>query len=632
MSILDLISSPAELRALPPDRLAEVADALRTEIVEVVSRTGGHLAASLGAVEIAAALHYVFDTPRDRLIWDVGHQAYAHKLLTGRRDRFPSIGKSDGIGKFLRRSESEYDVFGAGHAGTSVSAGVGIAEAIRMRGGDEHVVAVIGDGALTAGMAYEGLNNAGYLKLTNLIVVLNDNGMSISPNVGAMASYLSRRWSDPMIRRVKHGIRALLDTIHLPGVDLVDLARRAEQSFKVFISPALLFEGLGFNYIGPVDGHDVTALREAFTNARNMRGHDQPVLIHCVTQKGYGYEPSEADPLKYHGVSQFEVSSGAMKKSKGGPPSWTSVFSDALIELGRRDERIVGVTAAMPGGTGLDRFQKVFPDRFFDVGIAEQHGVTFAAGLATEGLKPVCAIYSTFLQRAYDQVVHDVCVQNLDVTFVLDRAGIVGADGATHQGLYDLAYLRTVPNMVIMAPKDENELRHMLCTAIEHPGPAALRIPRGSAWDEPVESEIKPLKVGEAELLRDGSDVALIGIGLRVVPTLQAADLLAADGIRAAVLNARFVKPIDRERVCAIARRCGAVVTVEEHAALGGFGEAVLSVLAQAGVRVPVRTLAVRDEVIEHGSPDEIIADLGLDAAGIARAARDLLRETSPDR
>jgi 1-deoxy-D-xylulose-5-phosphate synthase len=624
-SILDSISSPEDLRKLSPDQVPEVARALRDEIVDVVSKTGGHLAASLGAVEIATALHYTFDTPRERLIWDVGHQAYAHKMLTGRRGLFPTLGKAEGIGKFLRRSESEYDVFGAGHAGTSVSAAVGIAEAIRKRGGEEHAVAVIGDGALTAGMAYEGLNNAGYRKLTKLIVVLNDNGMSISPNVGAMSSYLARRWSDPMIRRIKHGIRAVLESIHLPGVDLLDLARRAEQSFKAFISPALLFEGLGFNYIGPLDGHDIPKLLEAFRNAREMQGHDQPLLIHCITQKGYGYEPSQADPLKYHGVSQFEVSSGAMLAANDGPPSWTSVFSDALIQLAALDERIIGITAAMAGGTGLDRFEKVYPDRFYDVGIAEQHGVTFAAGLATEGLKPVCAIYSTFLQRAYDQVVHDVCVQNLDVTFVLDRAGIVGADGATHQGLYDFGYLRTVPNMVVMAPKDENELRQMLKTAIEHPGPAALRIPRGAAYDIPIEAEIKPLKIGGAELLREGSDVALLAIGLRVVPALEAAELLEAEGIRAAVLNLRFAKPVDERRVCELARRCRAVVTVEEHSELGGVGEAVVGVLARAGVSVPVRVLAVADQVIEHGSPGDILADLGLDAAGIARGARELL-------
>ena len=583
-SILDGIEGPADLRKLPPERVAEVARALRSEIIEVISKTGGHLAASLGAVELATCLHYVFNTPSDRLIWDVGHQGYPHKLLTGRRKSFPTIGKSDGIGKFLRRSESEYDVFGAGHAGTSISAATGVAEAIRHRGGPEQVIAVIGDGALTAGMAYEGLNNAGYMKLKNLIVVLNDNEMSISPNVGAMSSYLARRWSGPLARRMRHGVRAMLEAIPRHGDELLELVRRAEQSFKAFISPALLFEGLGFNYIGPIDGHDVNVLLETFRNVREMEDRLEPVLIHCVTHKGFGYEPAQGDPLKYHGVTPFEIPSGIMKKSSGGPPSWTSVFSDALIQLAGDDERIVAITAAMAGGTGLDRFQKVFPERFYDVAIAEQHGVTFAGGLSTEGMKPVCAIYSTFLQRAYDQIVHDVCVQNLDVTFALDRAGIVGADGATHQGLYDFAYLRTLPNMVVMAPKDENELRSMLRTAIEHPGPAALRFPRGAAPGVPVESDIKPLQIGRGELLRDGTDLALVAIGAMIPRALDAAEWLQDGGVSVAVFNARFVKPLDESGILGLARRCGALLVVEEHSAMAGFGEAVLALAASAGV------------------------------------------------
>ncbi len=624
-SILDELRSTADLRGLPPQKVQEVVDALRREIIEVISQTGGHLASSLGATELATVLHYTFDTPRDRLIWDVGHQAYAHKLLTGRRRLFPTIGKADGIGKFLRREESEYDVFGAGHAGTSISAAVGIAEAIRLRGGEEQVIAVVGDGALTTGMAYEGLNHAGYRKLTNLIVVLNDNEMSISRNVGGISSFLARRWSGPITRRLRHGVRVLLESVPLAGDDLVEIARRAEQSFKVFISPAFLFEGLGFNYIGPIDGHNVPVLVETFRNIRDMEGRHEPVLVHCVTQKGYGYEPAQDDPLKYHGVTPFEIPSGEMKRSTGGPPSWTRAFSDALIQLANEDPRIVGITAAMADGTGLDRFEEAFPERFYDVGIAEQHAVTFAGGLATEGLKPVCAIYSTFLQRAYDQIVHDVCVQNLDVTFVLDRAGIVGADGATHQGLFDLAYLRTVPNTVVMAPKDENELRHMLLTAIEYPGPAVVRFPRGEAYGVPMEAQIKPIKVGRAELLREGQDVALLAIGSCVLPAVEAAERLEEVGISAAVLNARFAKPLDVRWIVGLARQCGAVVTVEEHAAMGGFGSAVLEALGAAGVAVPVRVLGVPDQVIEHGSPGEILAELGLDAAGIARAARELL-------
>jgi 1-deoxy-D-xylulose-5-phosphate synthase len=625
MSILDRIESPAELRRLPPEQVEEVASALRNEVIELVSKTGGHLAAGLGAVELATVLHYVFDTPRDRLIWDVGHQGYPHKLLTGRRKSFPSIGQVGGIGKFLRREESEYDVFGAGHAGTSISAATGIAEALRLKGEPGRVIAVIGDGALTAGMAYEGLNNAGYMKLKNLIVVLNDNEMSISPNVGAMSSYLARRWSGPLIRRIKRGIRHTLESIPGGGEELLSLIRKAEQSFKAFISPALLFEGLGFNYIGPIDGHSVPELLETFTNVRDADDPQEPLLVHCVTQKGHGYQPSQEDPVKYHGVSKFEVSSGTFGKSSGGHPSWTKVFSDALIQLAEDDPRILAITAAMAGGTGLEAFQERFPERFYDAAIAEQHAVTFAAGLATEGMKPVCAIYSTFLQRAYDQIVHDVCVQNLDVTFALDRAGIVGADGATHQGLYDFAYLRTLPNMVLMAPKDENELRAMLRTAIEHPGPAALRYPRGSAPGVPIEREIKALKIGEAELLSDGGDLGIVAIGAAVSRAQDAAASLTESGIDVSLLNARFVKPLDEAAILRLAARCARLLIVEEHSAQGGFGELVLALLAAHGVATPVRALGVRDEVIEHGSPAEVLADLGLDAAGIERAARELI-------
>jgi 1-deoxy-D-xylulose-5-phosphate synthase len=617
-SILDQIRAPRDLRDLPEDRLEEVASTVRREIV-------GHLAAGLGAVKLATALHYVFNTPDDRLIWDVGHQGYPHKMLTGRREQFPSIGKMGGMGKFLRRHESPYDVFGAGHAGTSISAATGVAEAFRRRGEPHKTIAVIGDGALTAGMAYEGLNNAGYLQLSNLVVVLNDNAMSISKNVGALTSFLARRWSAPQTRRLKHAVKAFLESLPFASDELVELARRAEQSFKGFISPAQLFEGLGFNYIGPINGHDLAELVETFRNVREIEDNEHPVLVHCRTEKGYGYEPSQSDPIKYHGVSQFEVSSGTMKKSGGGPPSWTEVFAESLIELAREDSRIVGITAAMAGGTGLDRFEAALPDRFYDVGIAEQHAVTFAAGLATEGVKPVCAIYSTFLQRAYDQVVHDVCVQNLDVTFVLDRAGLVGADGATHQGLYDFAYLRTLPNMVVMAPKDENELRQMLKTAIEHPGPVALRIPRGAGLGVPLDSDVKSLKIGEAELLRDGRDVGLIGIGVTVHEASRAAEALEAVGISTALLNARFVKPIDDRWLASLAGRCSALVVIEEHSGMGGFGDAVVASLAAQGIQIPVRALGVRDELIEHGSQAEWRAELGLDAAGIERAARELI-------
>ncbi len=622
-TLLEGIRCPADLRRLPRERMAEVAHALRHEIVERVSRTGGHLASSLGAVELITALHYVFDTPRDRLVLDVGHQGYAHKMLTGRRETFDRIGQDGGIGKFLRRSESPYDHFGAGHAGTSISAALGIARALQHRGEPGRAIAMIGDGGMTAGMAFEALNHAGELRQRNLVVVLNDNEMSISPNVGALSSFLSRKLSAPMARRMKGWVKEVLGS--LPG-DMVHWAQKAEESLKVFFSPGLLFEALGFRYVGPIQGHRMDVVLETFENVRRMiEAGDGPVVVHAITAKGHGYEPAERDPLTYHGVTPFEVSSGRMASGKGGPPSYTRVFSDTLIQLAGEDERIVGITAAMPGGTGLDRFQAAFPERFYDVGIAEQHAVTFAAGLATEGLKPVAAIYSTFLQRAYDQVVHDVCVQNLDVTLALDRAGLVGADGATHQGFYDLAYLRTLPNMVVMAPKDENELRHMLRTAIEHPGPAALRYPRGAGFGVPLDPDVKSLPIGEAELLRDGDHVLLVAIGTLAHPALEAAGELAAQGISAAVLNARFVKPVDATRIADLARRCGAVVTLEEHSALGGFGGAVLEALAAAGVAVPARCLAVPDRLVEHGSPGAQRHAFGLEPQGIVQATLGLL-------
>jgi len=627
VTLLDRIASPADLRALSRDEVARVAQELREEIVERVARTGGHLASSLGAVELITALHYVFDTPTDRLVFDVGHQAYAHKMLTGRRLDFERIGKQGGIGKFLRRSESPYDHFGAGHAGTSISAALGIARAKQHRGEPGRAIAVIGDGGMTAGMAFEALNHAGELAQKNLLVVLNDNEMSIAPNVGALSSFLSRKMSAPLVRRLKSYAKEFLGS--LPG-DMLRWAHKAEESFKAFITPSLLFEALGFRYLGPIPGNRIEEVLETFSNARRMiEGGEGPILIHALTAKGYGYAPAEADPFKYHGVTPFEVASGEMRKSAGGPPSYTRVFSDTLIHLADEDPRIVGITAAMPDGTGLDRFQQAHPSRFYDVGIAEQHAVTFAAGLACEGMKPVAAIYSTFLQRAFDQVVHDVCVQNLDVTFALDRAGLVGADGATHQGFYDVAYLRALPNMVVMSPKDENELRHMLRTAIEHPGPAAVRYPRGAGFGVPLDPELKAIPIGECELLRDGDDVLVVALGTLAHPALEAAAELAAEGVSAAVVNARFVKPLDARRIAALAARCRAVLTLEESGLQGGFGGAVLEALAEARITVPTRCLAIPDRIVEHGDPDAIRAELGLDTAGIARAARELLGRTS---
>ncbi len=621
--LLPGIERPETLRQLPREVLPQVVTELREEIVERVSRTGGHLASSLGALEIITAIHACFDTPADRLVLDVGHQGYPHKMLTGRREAFDQIGKADGIAKFLRRSESEYDHFGAGHAGTSISAALGMARAMQHQGKDHCAIALIGDGGMTAGMAFEALNHAGDLRQQNLVVVLNDNEMSISPNVGAMSSYLSRKLSAPMARRLKGLAKDILGA--MPG-DMVNWAHKAEESVKVFFSPGLLFEALGFRYIGPLQGNRLEVMLETFDNVREMvRNGDGPILVHALTAKGFGYEVAEADPVKYHGVGKFDPASGKFSPSKPGPPKYQDVFADTLIELAREDPRIVAITAAMADGTGLSRFQKVFPERFYDVGIAEQHAVTFAAGLATEGMKPVPAIYSTFLQRAFDQVLHDVCVQNLDVTFAIDRAGLVGADGATHQGFYDITFLRALPNMVVMAPKDENELQHMVATAVEHPGPAAVRFPRGAGFGVPLDSGIKPLPVGEAELLADGDDAAIVALGTMVHPALEAAADLSNSGLRVAVLNARFAKPLDAERILGLARRCGAIVTVEEHAGIGGFGAAVLELLAEHGVNLPVRCLAIPDRIIEHGDPDAIKREIGLDPPGISAAVRDLI-------
>ena len=623
--LLPKINAPEDLRRLSREQVPQVADELRAEIVHQVSQVGGHLASSLGAVELITAIHYTFDTPDDRLVLDVGHQGYAHKMLTGRREGFEQIGKEGGIGKFLRRSESPHDPFGAGHAGTSISAALGMARAFQHKGEDHTAIAMIGDGGMTAGMAFEALNHAGHLHQRNLVVVLNDNEMSISPNVGAMSSYLSRKLSAPMVRRMKGWAKEFLTS--MPG-DMLHWAQKVEESLKVFFSPGLLFEALNFKYVGPVQGHRMDVLLETFENVKQMvDAGDGPILVHALTAKGYGYEPAQRDPYRYHGVGAFDVDSGAFAPSKPGPPKFQNVFADALIRLAEEDERIVGITAAMADGTGLDRFKKAFPTRFYDVGIAEQHAITFAAGMATEGMKPVAAIYSTFLQRAYDQVVHDVCIQNLDVTLAMDRAGLVGADGATHQGMYDVAYLRTLPNIVVMAPKDENELQHMVRTAVEYDGPAAIRYPRGAGHGVPMDPDIKALPLGQAELLRDGEDAAIVAFGSRVHPALEAAEALAADGHTVAVLNARFAKPLDREKILRLAERCRVLLTVEEHAGMGGFGSAVLEVLAEAGSECRAHCLAVSDELVEHGSSGAQLAALGLDADGIARAVRELLAE-----
>jgi 1-deoxy-D-xylulose-5-phosphate synthase len=627
--LLEGIESPEDLRRLPRERIQQLAEEVRAEIIERVSKTGGHLASSLGAVELITGIHYIFDTPGDRLVLDVGHQGYPHKILTGRRTGFDRLGKEGGIGKFLRRQESAYDSFGAGHAGTSISAALGIAQGLQHRGIDHCAIALIGDGGMTAGMAFEALNHAGALEQKNLVVVLNDNEMSISPNVGAMSSYLSRKLSAPMVRRMKGWAKEFLSTI--PG-DMLHWAQKAEESLKVFFSPGLLFEALNFKYVGPIQGHRMDVVLETFENVKAMLANgDGPILVHALTAKGYGYEPAQSDPYRYHGVGSFDVESGRFHKSKPGPPKYQRIFAETLIRLAREDDRIVGITAAMADGTGLDRFAREFPSRFYDVGIAEQHAVTFAAGLAAEGMKPVAAIYSTFLQRAYDQIVHDVCLQNLDVTLAMDRAGIVGADGATHQGMYDIAYLRHLPNIICMAPKDENELQQMLRTAVEYDGPAAVRYPRGAGFGVPLDPELKAIPIGESELLRDGDDAVIVAYGTLVHPALEAAAELSAEGISAAVLNARFVKPLDGDRILSLASRCKAVLTVEEHSGMGGFGSAVLEVLSAAGVAVVSRCLAVPDWVIDHGDTEEIRHRLSLDVEGIAQAVRDLVKRSAAE-
>jgi 1-deoxy-D-xylulose-5-phosphate synthase len=622
MSILASISGPADLKGRSFAELNQLASEIRQELISVVTQTGGHLGANLGTVELSIALHTVFDSPRDQLVWDVGHQAYVHKLLTGRRDRFPTIRQEGGISGFLSRDESEHDTFGAGHASTSISAALGMAVAQHYRPDEDRnrVVAIIGDGALTGGMAFEGLNNAGSLHVP-LIVVLNDNEMSIAPNVGAMSKYLDRVRTEPKYRRAKSELSHMME--RLPQGDfLVELGKRWKDSFKEFVYHSMIWEELGFTYMGPVDGHDVRATIEALRGACKVDG---PVFVHVVTQKGRGYDPAASDRERAHAVSAPVVVRAADAQPPA--PKYQDVFAESLIELGRTDERIIGITAAMPSGTSLGKFEKVFPDRFFDVGIAEQHAVTFAAGLATQGLKPVCAIYSSFLQRAYDQIVHDVCIQRLPVVFAMDRAGFAGDDGRTHHGVFDLSYLRCLPNMTIMAPRDETELRNMIKTAIAwNEGPIALRYPRGAGVGSDLSGPMLELPVGRAEVMQSGGRIALVGIGSTVYPAMTAADLLMNDGIEATVINARFVKPLDERLLLHLADSMDAIVTVEENTVLGGFGSAVLELFAREGRQVPVRTLGVPDHFFEQASQNRLRELAGISATSIAAVAKEMLQ------
>jgi 1-deoxy-D-xylulose-5-phosphate synthase len=619
---LERINSPTDLKTLDRSALPRLAREIRDLIIRTVAKTGGHLASNLGSVELALALHYVFHSPEDKILWDVGHQAYPHKILTGRRDRFETLRQESGISGFTRRDESPHDPFGAAHASTAISAALGMAEAREQLGVDFRVVAVVGDGALTAGLAWEGLNQVGHLK-RDMLVILNDNSMSISPNVGAVSAYLNRVMTGRLAVRVRRETQKLLEYVPRVGSRMAELARRVEEMAKGLVTPGVLFEELGFTYVGPIDGHNLNHLLDTLENVTRLKG---PVLMHVVTVKGKGYAPAEGDAVKWHGAAPFEVETGEFKK-KAAPMTYTEAFAQAMIKLAEEDPRIVGITAAMAEGTGLSKFKRVHPTRCYDVGIAEQHAVVFAAGLATQGLRPVAAIYSTFLQRAYDQVIHDVCLQNLPVTFALDRAGIVGDDGPTHQGVYDLAFLRTVPNLVILAPKDENDVQHCLKTALSHPGPVAIRYPRGAGIGVPIEQEAKAHPLGTAEILRDGHDVVLLALGTMVGPALQAAAGLAAKGISAAVVNARFVKPLDRELIPELARKVGRVITIEEHALMGGFGSAVLELFEELDLtRVQIRRLGIPDLLVEQGTQAAMRARFGLSAEGIQAAAESLVK------
>jgi 1-deoxy-D-xylulose-5-phosphate synthase len=613
--LLDTIKTPDDLRQLPENQLRQVADELRQETIGAVSVTGGHLGAGLGVVELTVAIHYVFDTPRDRLIWDVGHQAYPHKILTGRRDRIRTLRQPGGLSGFTRRSESEYDPFGAAHSSTSISAGLGMAVARDLDGRDNNVIAVIGDGAMSAGMAYEAMNNAGAMH-SRLIVILNDNDMSIAPPTGAMSSYLARLVSGGAYLGLRETAKQLAKK--LPKF-FYQKAQRAEEFARGFWTGGTLFEELGFYYVGPIDGHNLDHLLPILKNVRDSG--TGPILVHVVTQKGKGYAPAEAATDKYHGVVTFDVVTGAQAKPKANAPAYTKVFGESLAKEAAKDSRIVAVTAAMPSGTGIDLFGKEFPARTFDVGIAEQHAVTFAAGLATEGYKPFCAIYSTFLQRAYDQVVHDVAIQNLPVRFALDRAGLVGADGATHAGSFDVAYLGCLPNMVVMAAADEAELVHMVATAAAHDsGPIAFRYPRGEGVGVDMPEQGVPLPIGRGRILREGERIAILSLGTRLAEALKAAEDLEARGLSTTVADARFAKPLDEELILRLARDHEVLVTVEEGS-IGGFGAYVLQLLSDRGAldrgAVKVRSMVLPDLYQEHDKPERMYARAGLDAAGI---------------
>ncbi|HZG14136.1 MAG TPA: 1-deoxy-D-xylulose-5-phosphate synthase [Candidatus Bathyarchaeia archaeon] len=618
--LLEKINSPEDLKKCKVQQLPQLAQEIRTFLVENLSKTGGHLAPNLGVVELTLALHYVFNSPKDKLIWDVGHQAYVHKMLTGRKDQFSTLRQYKGLCGFPKMNESPHDVWETGHSSTSLSAAMGMAAARDLKKEKNHVVAVIGDGALTGGMALEALNHIGH-EQKNVIVILNDNEMSIAPNVGALHNYLGKLRATNNYQRTKDELESLLKSIPAVGGKLAHFAERLKDSMKYLLVSGVLFEELGFTYIGPIDGHNVELLLDSLRTASNTKG---PVLIHAITKKGKGYAPAEADSVKWHGIGTYKIESGESAKSA---PTYTSVFADTMIELAKEDERIVAVTPAMPAGSGLLKFADVFPDRMFDVGIAEQHACTFCAGLATQGLKPVYAVYSTFLQRAYDQLIHDVARQKLPVIFAVDRAGLVGADGETHQGVYDIAFMRAIPNMVIMAPKDENELRHMMKTAVAYDGgPISYRYPRLNVRGVKMDEEMKVLPIGKAEVVRDGKDVAILSFGHVFEIAEQAADILRAEGNNPMLVNARFCKPLDEELLLQLAKDGYDLITVEEGSIMGGFGSAVVEFLTQSGYRdIVVRPFGIPDYFVEHGTVKEQRQEVGLTAEQIAATVRALM-------
>jgi len=603
MKLLENINLPAELRKLPRTQLTPLATELRQYLLESVAKTGGHLSSNLGTVELSIALHYVFNTPYDRIVWDVGHQTYSHKILTGRRERMHTLRQFAGLSGFPKRDESEYDTFGTAHSSTSISAALGMAQAAKIKGEQRHAIAVIGDGSMTGGMAYEALNNAGVQEDINLLVILNDNDMSISPPVGALNRYLARLMSGQFYAAAKNVGKSVLP----PPV--LELAKRFEEHAKGMVVPATLFEEFGFNYIGPIDGHDLDSLIPTLENIKKLKG---PQFLHVVTKKGQGYKLAEAEPILYHGTGKFNPVEG-IKPAAAGKTTYTEVFGNWLCDMAAADPRLVGITPAMREGSGMVRFEQQYPERYFDVGIAEQHAVTFAGGMATEGMKPVLAIYSTFLQRGYDQLIHDVALQNLDVVFALDRAGLVGADGATHAGNYDMAFLRCIPNMVVMAASDENECRRMLTTAFHYKGPAAVRYPRGAGIGAAIETALTSIEVGKGELRRQGSKVAILAFGSMVAPALKAGEELDAT-----VANMRFVKPLDIDLVRQLAASHDYLVTVEEGCIMGGAGSAVAEALAAEGIQKPLLMLGLPDRFIDHGDHPTLLAGLGLDGKGIA--------------